>query len=250
MRQLLAKEIVRQVRESYRVIGEDFSKTRYAMWPEIEKWEKKYLRPRARVLDAGCGNGRLVKSLARLAMPIEYVGFDSNQEFLAAMREKFGIYYKDVSLTWQEGELFEFPFEDTSFDTIFAVACLHHIPSHELRARTVREMNRVLRPGGIMVMTNWYLWTPAAFRKYRLAAQMIPHFLKGYDKGDFFVPWKNAQGEEVARRYYHSFTTRELSLLLYRNGFEVLRNEKCYLTGKPGNVGVSLLTIAKKIEKK
>jgi SAM-dependent methyltransferase len=90
-----------------------------------------------RVLDVGCGTGRFLESLPD---GYERVGVDPSASMLERARER-GIDAVQAS----GGKL---PFEDGSFDLVTTFAVLHHLIDRELVRATLREMVRVTRPGG------------------------------------------------------------------------------------------------------
>jgi alkylated DNA repair protein alkB family protein 8 len=61
MRQKTAQHLSEQVKKSYNQIAEHFSQTRHTPWTEFQYFEK-YLKPEQKILDLGCGNGRLLNS--------------------------------------------------------------------------------------------------------------------------------------------------------------------------------------------
>lgn len=115
----------------------------------------------ARVLDAGCGDGALV--FAAVARGAEATGVNSDPMMLAAARARAD---KDgIKAAFFEGRIERLPFPDASFDVVVAITVLCFV-SDALGA--VREMARVLRPGGRLVLGElgrWSLW--AARRRIR-----------------------------------------------------------------------------------
>jgi SAM-dependent methyltransferase len=99
------------------------------------------LVPAGRVLDVGCGTGRFLNSLPP---GYERVGVDVSDAMLDRAREK-GI---EVALA-SGGEL---PFEDDSFDLVTTFAVLHHLIDRELVRTTLREIARVVKPGGAAIV--------------------------------------------------------------------------------------------------
>ena len=93
-----------------------------------------------RVLDACCGTGDL--AVAARKAGAEVVGLDFSGAMLERARRK------DPSLEWIQGDLLELPFEDASFDCVAANWVLYHVPDLDLG---VRELARVIRPGGRLV---------------------------------------------------------------------------------------------------
>lgn len=100
-----------------------------------------------RVLDLGCGAGRLAVYLRPLTD--EYVGADVSPHMVAHCRRVFGEFpfvQADMrALT---------PFDSGSFDTVFAVSNLFDAVSHEDRLRVLAEVRRVLAPQGLLIFSS------------------------------------------------------------------------------------------------
>jgi ubiquinone/menaquinone biosynthesis C-methylase UbiE len=101
----------------------------------------------ARVLDVGCGTGELLRRLRAKYPDAALAGLDPVPEMLAVARDKLSgkedlrIGYAD-SLPWTGG----------SFDVVVSCNMFHYI-SHPVEA--LREMARVVRHGGSVVLTDW-----------------------------------------------------------------------------------------------
>lgn len=91
------------------------------------------------VLDVGCGTGALAARLMREGYEVS--GVDSSAGMLEECRKKgFNKVFQARST--------ELPFGPASFDLVLSIAAFHHIGSEESVAGTVKEMVRVCRPGG------------------------------------------------------------------------------------------------------
>lgn len=102
-----------------------------------------------RILDAGCGTGGTLEALDGLG---ELCGCDIAQEALGLARQRGIERLRQCSVT-------DMPFDDASFDVVVSCDVLEHVPDDE---RAAREMARVLRPGGLMVVTapaHMWLWS-------------------------------------------------------------------------------------------
>jgi len=106
------------------------------------------LVPGERVLDIGTGTGNLaVRCLARGA---QVVGVDPSESMLAKARQKVGAIAEAEFCHCAEPFL-SLPIPDASFDAVVSTYAYHHIP-HRLKAKSVREMLRVLKPNGRWVL--------------------------------------------------------------------------------------------------
>jgi ubiquinone/menaquinone biosynthesis C-methylase UbiE len=107
-----------------------------------------------RILDAGCGDGVLTAALAQRGAVV--TGVDADPRMLAASRAR--VQEMAVAVEFVEGDIRALPFPDAAFDVVIAVTVLCFVPHAE---RAVREMARVLKPGGRMVfgeLGRWNLW--------------------------------------------------------------------------------------------
>lgn len=111
-----------------------------------------YLRSGMRLLDCGCGVGSITIGLAEVVAPGEAVGLDIEEGQLAAARA-LAQSRAIPNLTFVQGSVYTLPFPDASFDAVFAHTVLEHV--HDPLA-ALREMRRVLRPGGVAGVADPY----------------------------------------------------------------------------------------------
>jgi demethylmenaquinone methyltransferase/2-methoxy-6-polyprenyl-1,4-benzoquinol methylase len=107
-----------------------------------QRWRRKTVRATVRegdrVLDACCGTGDLAIA-ARQAGAREVVGIDFSDRMLERARRKA------PELEWQRADVLQLPFEDASFDVAVVGFGVRNVEDLEA---AVRELRRVLRPGG------------------------------------------------------------------------------------------------------
>src|SRR5438270_7932017 len=97
------------------------------------------------ILDAACGNGRYSLFLLKHADPdARITAFDLSQNMLARARERVG----DDRVTYAAADLTRLPYADGSFDAVVCGWVLEHLPDPK---PGLRELARVLRPGGKML---------------------------------------------------------------------------------------------------
>lgn len=177
----------------------------------------------ARVLDFGCGEGRLVERLCRL-------GFDA--------------YGCDLAAAWPDGPLsrsgrlrtisrepYELPFDDNAFEAVLSTSVLEHARNKE---DCFREIHRVLKPGGCAMHLypgKWYLpWEPHLYvplvnffwprcPAWWLGVWAVLGVRNGFQKGQ---PWRSVVAANLrycreGLSYWSTSRYRELSLRIFGN---------------------------------
>jgi ubiquinone/menaquinone biosynthesis C-methylase UbiE len=106
-----------------------------------------HLRPRGgeRILDLGCGTGALLRAMVR--HDAHAVGVDLSMPMLQVARHG-----TPETMALAAGEAGLLPLRAATFDAVVSVSSFHYWPDP---ARAVREVARVLRPGGRFVLTDW-----------------------------------------------------------------------------------------------
>ena len=100
----------------------------------------------SRILDFGCGSGRVVRQWADLRGPTVF-GCDYNERSVAWNTETLRFaQFKQNSLTPP------LPYQGSSFDLCYSVSVFTHLPE-ELQRPWIEELHRVLTPGAILVLT-------------------------------------------------------------------------------------------------
>lgn len=235
-----AQEILKINQETYTRIASDFSETRQKSWPEMDLMVKKYIKDNFNILDLGCGNGRLLLSFKNLK-EINYLGLDNCSNLLPKNQD-----FEKIHTRFICGNILDLKqFADEEFDAIFMIASFNHIPSEELRKQTMQELNRILKPGGYLIMTNWNLWQIKGKKtiwKYKFDADKKDELFEDLKLKDVITMWQNKHP-----LYYRAFTKGEMKKLFKSVKFKVLENY--YVSqGKKVNWwnGRNILTVGKK----
>ncbi len=158
------------------------------------------------ILDCGCGDGLYLKTIRELG---EYniLGFDLNGFSLKLAQG----YISEYPAPLIQGSVCELPFEDNTFDKIFSTEVIEHIPDDR---RALQEIYRVLKPGGILIVTvpnhNYpFMWDPLNWVLERMFGTYIKSGL-----------WAGIWNMHL-RLYY----PQEIASLIEESGFDVVRVE-------------------------
>jgi tRNA (uracil-5-)-methyltransferase TRM9 len=158
------------------------------------RWQK------GRLLNVGCAHG---PDFLPFKDDFELYGVDFSAEMLKLAEKyakKFGFAVK-LALA----DVRQLPYPDESFDWAISVATYHHLGGGEHQA-ALKELKRVLKPGGEAFITVWNRWQPRFWFR--------PKEVK--------VPWR--QKGQTLYRHYYLFSYRELQKLAKEAGFEVLKS--------------------------
>ncbi|XP_030560182.1 alkylated DNA repair protein alkB homolog 8 [Drosophila novamexicana] len=228
------------VHEVYDKIANHFSDTRHTPWPQVAEFLNSFA-PQSVLLDVGCGNGKYLGCNPQLLA----IGCDRSLGLLGVSNARGRNVFRCDCL--------QLPVRSGSIDGCISIAVIHHLASGERRLTALRELARVLRPGGRALVYVWakdqrrndnksaYLRQNKAVNKQRtteqaqrqkLAQQLesmeldqqqlqVPVPLPvhtnrtEFQQQDVYVPWKTKDEQRTTfLRYYHVFEEQELERLV------------------------------------
>ncbi len=122
---------------------------KYRLWRRthevLSAIEEFAYEPVRNIIDLGTADGRMLNMIHKKYSQTRCVGIEHTQELVDFGRKKF----HDLEII--QGDIQSLDFPDDSFDIAIAAAVIEHVPSPD---KTMREAKRVLRPGGILVLTS------------------------------------------------------------------------------------------------
>ena len=211
--------LLRLNRAFYARFAAEFAQSRT---PNQPGWQRlfDYLPHQGRLLDVGCGHGRLARLLDQRGRRLAYVGVDSSPQLLAIARSHATALAMPTNFIEADvtapGWATRLP--SGSFDAIAALAVLHHIPGWQLRRDLLAQLAGLLAADGVLVLSTWQFMNEARLRRKIVpwsAAGLTPEQVEA---GDALLDWQRGG---AGLRYCHWVDEGELSELAEQAGLHV-----------------------------
>jgi ubiquinone/menaquinone biosynthesis C-methylase UbiE len=136
----------------------------------------------ARGLDLGCGQGWYLSALASAGYRMHGLDYSVGQLKKAAASARHdapAAGAAPAALRLCQGDAQALPFPDGSFDFAYSINAFHHLPSRAAQERAIREIVRVLRPGGVFILHEINTQNPV----FRLYVGYLFPLIKQIDEG-------------------------------------------------------------------
>jgi ubiquinone/menaquinone biosynthesis C-methylase UbiE len=216
MNKKYAEYLLTKTKEDYNLIATDYTRTR-AFIPEDIRALGEYAQEKDKVLDLGCANGRLFEVLRN--KKVDYRGVDFSEKLIEIAKKNY------PEAKFQIANALHLPFSENFFDKVYSVSILHNIPSKNFQLQYLKEVKKVLKPGGLLILRVWDFWRRKVAAKLLLKYTLFKLIGKSQlDFKDVFVPWKDSGGKILVQRYFHCFTKNELEELVKKVGFKIKKS--------------------------
>jgi 2-polyprenyl-3-methyl-5-hydroxy-6-metoxy-1,4-benzoquinol methylase len=205
-----------------------FSATRARPWPGFARAlehaahvllpESPHAPRTVRVLDVGCGNGRLIEPLReRFAERLAYTGIDASEPLLAIA----GARYPQVQARFARADFVavtpERALPEGPFDLVALFGVLHHVPGEVERRAMIRVAAARVAPGGVLAFTLWRFDESSRFAGRCLdqhareaLARALAFDADQLEPGDQLLRWGQA---DAGVRYCHFCDEAEIERL-------------------------------------
>ena len=148
-------------------------------------------------LDLGCGMG--LQTAAMRARGYDVVGVDPSEGLLHLARARSN------SVPFYTGSALAIPFPDAHFDFVYMIGVMHHLPGNVAQDSAMREIHRVLKPGGKFLIHESNPRNPL----FKLYMSYVFPLLKSIDDGtEYFVDprrWSDYPGFALSDMRYFTF---------------------------------------------
>ena len=207
----------KHVYEVYDKISTHFSHTRYKPWPLVVEFLNS-LEKNSYVLDVGCGNGKYLSVNENLNM----CGVDRSGNLLSIAKDK------NPNAQFIIADSLKLPIKSESFDAAISIAVIHHFSNELLRIKALKEIIRVIKKGGTILIYVWAMEQKE--KKFTEQDNFVPwHLQNKYENETKVETLENGPSiiEDkkidctVYQRFYHVFYKNELEDLINKTGTNV-----------------------------
>lgn len=231
MKTEIAQRLIALNHQFYTDFGDAFSATRRRIQPGVRRILDS-MDGDEKILDLGCGNGELARTLARDGHRGAYLGLDFSLPLLAEADsglERFSARFSKVDLTSD----WAYTIGVETFNVVFCFAALHHIPSIKNRLNIINSVHELLVEDGRFIHSNWQFLNSPRLKERIQKWSEIGFKEAEVDKGDYLLDWRSGG---TGLRYVHHFSEDELLELANSSGFKFV--ESFYSDGKEGNLAI------------
>lgn len=127
----------------------------------------------AEVLDVGCGTGTLALMVKRRVPTVKLTGLDADPDILAIAKRKAA--RDGLAIVFDQGFSYALPYDADRFDRVLSSLFFHHLDRGG-KERTLREVCRVLKPGGELHVGDWGKPSNKLMRALFLSIQLLDGF--------------------------------------------------------------------------
>ncbi len=209
------KQLKIEVADFYESEGNAFGHTRHHVWELMLDFMDR-LKPGQTLVDVGAGNARLLDVVPE---GVEYIGIEPSGSLREFAIRRLENHKRSKMLA---GEFPKLDLQDNIADAVTCVAVLHHVPSDLERQESIKELHKILKPGGQLILSVWNLRSKRflSWEMIKRAWLRIPGF-EGGDRGDLYYIWK--AGKTPKNRYVHAFTLKEFKSLFNEIDWKIER---------------------------
>ena len=222
-------------RSFYTDLADSFANSRSLAQPSFQR-VLDLIPPAGRVLDLGCGHGRIAALLAAERPNCQYLGLDFSPDFIRRAEEN-AQNLAGFSARFAVADLLQPDWSQTlagrQFDVILALALLHHIPGYQARLDLLARSRELLIPGGRLILSTWQFTANARMRRKIVSWELVGVDPAGLEPGDHLLDWKRGG---VGYRYCHLVDDVELARLAAGAGLELVETFRA--DGKEGDLSL------------
>lgn len=211
--------------------GSDITQENYKQKAERGLWESektminKFFKAGSSILDVGCGTGRTTIPLKK--MGYRALGIDLVPEMIESAKKI--VENKKMDINYEVGDAARLRYKDNYFDNvIFSTNGFGQIPSEEKRQNAIKEIYRVLKPGGYFVLVahvrvsgdfGWF-WIKSFFKFFIL--KPLGFKIKEVDFGDYIFI-RNVDGVDLNQnQFMHIANKKNIIGQLKKSGFNLV----------------------------
>lgn len=230
--------------EFYQRFGAAFAATRRRIQPGVQRVLTEFIRD-GDWLDLGCGSGAILAHWIQSGLKGSYTGMDFSEALLNEARVNLEKQPPHVALevNYLRADLLDPQWpalvRQEPLTGVLAFASLHHLPGANNRLRILRQVEQLLKPGGMFIHSEWQFHNSPKMMSRVQPWRTVGLADTDVEEGDTLLDWRHAldgQSGERGLRYVHLFQKSELADLARQSGFSI--TDEFESDGKGGNLAL------------
>lgn len=215
-------------RRFYEQHAENFADSRPRLQPGVRRLLSR-ISPGARVLEVGCGDGKVARALPQ----VQYTGLDQSAALLQRAIEyttkderrttkvgsSFVLGRPKGSFVFLQADLLSLDLPPGPFDWVLAFAVFHHLPGRATRQSVLQHLAGRLTPTGTIIMSNWQFHTSPRFLLRQAPWSALGLTEADVEPGDALLTWERKGRHGL--RYVHALDETEARRLAAAAGLAV-----------------------------
>lgn len=169
----------------------------------------KFINKKDLVLDAGCSNGYSTFEIAKKTLA-KTRAFDYSQESIRNAIKAQKTKDKKRQIYFYHGNILNIDEQNNTFDKVYSIRVLINLLSWRLQKKAILEMHRVLKKGGLYLLSEAFFGSMRNLNKLRVAADLPP--LKEFDFNLFL---REERFENFVKKYFDIVEIRKFSSIYY-----------------------------------
>lgn len=214
------KNLKEITKETYDNISKDWEEKRQYYWePVVNFVEQIQNKENIKFLDLGCGGGRHLELAEKKGIKKENcIGCDYSISQLETVKQK--------GFQTIQSDLINLKIEDNSFDYIICIAAHHHLLNKEEQLQSLKEMKRILKENGKILLANWFPeneFLNKQIQKGKFKFENEDQKINEKNKGIVKVTY--TYENQKHNRYYYLFEEQELIEICEKAELKVTKKE-------------------------
>lgn len=203
---------------TYNIIADEFSRTRYKPWKctldFFDFIDEQTKNKKVTIIDLGCGNGKNIINNNYNKVNYDrfnFLAIDNSIEFLKIVNN-----LNKSNINTILSDMTDLPLKDNIGDFMIVIASYHHLDNHNDRIKCLKEIERVVKKDGYILLTVWSMEQPESKMKRLKNVK--------FKNKDSIVPFYNRKDGKYYQRYYRIYAKDDFNKEIKETNLTIMKS--------------------------